>query len=182
LPRPQRGETPANVRRCIIRIPGPKAPRYERVHPHSAYLCHDHLGVGLLGASVTELNGTDWYASIAKPSFTPPNWLFGSVLIVLYVLIGISAWRVWRLRGLRSRFIAYWALQLAFNFAWPLIFFDLHSIAGTFVEIVILLLLVLRTIVGFSAVDRIAGLLLVPYFCWTAFAAILNAAIWGLNI
>jgi benzodiazapine receptor len=140
------------------------------------------LGVGLLGASVTELNGTDWYTSIAKPSFTPPNWLFGSVWIVLYVLTGISAWRVWRLRGLRCRFIAYWGLQLAFNFAWPLIFFDLHSIVGAFIEIAILLLLILRTIVAFSAVDRIAGFLLVPYFCWTAFAAILNAMIWGLNI
>jgi translocator protein len=140
------------------------------------------LGVGLLGASVTELNGTDWYTSIAKPSFTPPNWLFGSVWIVLYILIGISAWRVWRLRGLRSRFIAYWGLQLVFNFAWPLIFFDLHSIAGAFIEIAILLLLILRTIVAFSAVDRTAGFLLVPYFCWTVFATILNAAILGLNI
>jgi tryptophan-rich sensory protein len=73
-------------------------------------------------------------------------------------------------------------LQLAFNFAWPLIFFGLHSIAGAFIEIVILLLLILRTIVAFSAIDRIAGFLLLPYFCWTAFAVILNAATWGLNI
>ena len=92
---------------------------------------------------------------------------------VLYVLMGIFAWRVWRLKGLRPRFIAYWGLQLAFNFAWSLMFFGMHSIVSALFEIAILLLLILRTIAGF---------LLVPYFCWTAFAAILNAAIWRLNI
>ena len=138
------------------------------------------LGVGLLGASITELN-VRWYASLAKPSFTPPNWLFGPVWATLYVLIGISAWRIWRLKGLRSTPLAFWWGQLAFNFGWSLIFFGLHSIVGALVEIAILLLLIVRAIIGFSAVDRIAGFLLWPYFCWTAFAALLNVAIWRLN-
>jgi translocator protein len=140
------------------------------------------LGVGLLGASIAEMNGIDWYASVAKPSYTPPNWLSGFVWIMVDVFSGISAWRVWRLKGLRSRFIGYWGLQLILNFVWTVIFFGLHSIAGAFIAIAILLLLIVRTIVAFSAVDRIAGFLLVPYFCWTAFAAILNAAIWELKI
>jgi benzodiazapine receptor len=98
---------------------------------------------------------------------------YGSCLMSL----SASPLGVWKLKGLRSRFIGYWGLLLILNFALSVIFFGLHSIAGALIEIAILLLLILRTIVAFSAVDRFAGLLLVPYFCWTAFAAILNAAI-----
>jgi len=140
------------------------------------------LGVGVLGASITELNIAGWYASIAKPRFTPPNWLFVPVWGTLYVLMGISAWRVWRFKGVRSRELRFWWLQLAFNLGWSVIFFGLHSIIGALIEVALLLLLIVWTIVAFSAVDRVAGFLLWPYFGWTAFAAVLNLAIWRLNV
>ena len=121
-----------------------------------------------------------WYSGLAKPSFNPPNWIFGPVWTVLYVMIAIAGWRVTRSDwdNWPARF---WATQLILNFFWSPTFFSLHVI-GMALGIIGLMLL---TIVGFIASaftrDRLAAALFVPYAAWVSFALALNAAIWRLN-
>jgi tryptophan-rich sensory protein len=124
-----------------------------------------------------------WYATIAKPAWTPPNWLFGPAWTTLYVLIGVSAWRVWRVGGFRrdrvalALFLAQWLL----NVAWSGFFFGLRSPGLALIEIACLWLLIGATMVRFARHDRIAAALLVPYAGWVSFAMALNLAIWRLN-
>ena len=124
-----------------------------------------------------------WYATIAKPSWNPPNWLFGPVWTTLYVLIGVSAWRVWRTgafgrdRAALALFLAQWAL----NFAWSGFFFGLRAPGLALAEIVVLLALIAATIARFARHDRVAAALLVPYIAWVAFATALNLALWWMN-
>ena len=124
-----------------------------------------------------------WYASIAKPSWNPPNWLFGPVWTTLYILIGVSAWRVSRAGGFaRDRAaLALFLVQWVFNFAWSGCFFGLRSPGLALVEIACLWLLIVATIVRFRRHDTAAAVLLVPYLAWVSFAAALNAALWQLN-
>lgn len=124
-----------------------------------------------------------WYATIAKPAWNPPNWLFGPVWTTLYVLIGVSAWRVWRAGGFaRDRTaLAVFALQWVLNFAWSGFFFGLRAPGMALVEIAVLWVMIGLMIARFSRHDRIAGALLVPYAMWVGFAMALNAALWRLN-
>jgi len=124
-----------------------------------------------------------WYASLVKPSWNPPGWLFGPVWTVLYVLMGIAAWLVWREGGWR---VQRWALglylaQWALNALWTPLFFGLHRPGLAFAEIIVLDLAVLATFIAFRRVKPLAGALLVPYLLWAAFATVLNGAIWRLN-
>lgn len=136
------------------------------------------LGGGLLiGAG--NMPG-DWYQSLAKPSFNPPNWVFAPVWSILYVIIGVAGARTW-LSLRRSMAMRLWFAQLIFNFAWSPVFFGLRDPMSAM--IVILGLLV--AVAGFIAVswrqDRTAALLFLPYLAWVAFATALNAAILVLN-
>jgi len=141
------------------------------------------LGIGALGASVTATSVDTWYAGLVKPSFNPPDEVFGPVWTVLYILMGVAAWRVWRsadsdtTRGPLTLF----ALQLAINLGWTVVFFGLHKIASAVATIVVLDVAVLVTMLAFRAVDRVAALLMLPYVAWVAFATVLNVAIWRLN-
>jgi tryptophan-rich sensory protein len=141
------------------------------------------LAVGALGGWVTADSVKTWYPTIAKPSFTPPNWLFGPVWTLLYVMMGVAAWRVWRRASARMRRgpLALFGLQLALNLAWSVVFFGTHLIGGAVVVIVVLEAAILATLISFRNIDRIAAALLVPYALWVAFAAALNIAIWRLN-
>ena len=124
-----------------------------------------------------------WYATIAKPAWNPPNWVFGPVWTTLYVLIGVSAWRVWRAGGFaRDRAaLAVFAVQWALNFAWSGFFFGLRAPGLALVEIAALWVLIGVMIVRFARQDRVAGALLVPYAMWVSFAMALNAALCRLN-
>lgn len=122
----------------------------------------------------------DWYAGLAKPSFNPPNSVFAPVWSVLYLLMGIAAWRAWRQRGIDAA-TGLWLAQLAFNAAWSWLFFGRHLLAVALVEIVVLLALIVATTVAFFRRDRAAGWLMVPYVAWVSFATLLNAALWQLN-
>jgi benzodiazapine receptor len=141
------------------------------------------LGVGALGAWVAATSVDNWYDGLVKPSFNPPNEVFGPVWTVLYVLMGIAAWRVWRsadgdtTRGPLTLF----ALQLAINLGWTVVFFGLQKIASAVATIVVLDVAVLVTMLAFRAVDRLAALLMLPYVAWVAFATVLNVAVWRLN-
>jgi len=141
------------------------------------------LGVGALGGWVTAGSVKDWYPTLHKPSFNPPNWLFGPVWTVLYVMMGVSAWRVWlRAHGDRARGpLALFALQLALNLGWSIGFFGLHAIGLAVAVIVALEAAIVATMLAFRRIDRLAAALLVPYALWVAFAAVLNVAIWRLN-
>lgn len=141
------------------------------------------LGVGALGASVVQTSVDTWYADLAKPDFTPPDWLFGPVWALLYVLMAVAAWRVWRIadsdtaRGPLTLF----ALQLALTLGWTVVFFGLLKIGAAVATIIVLDVGVIVTVLAFRTVDRVAALLMVPYLAWVAFATVLNIAIWRLN-
>ncbi|MBS0275223.1 MAG: tryptophan-rich sensory protein [Proteobacteria bacterium] len=139
------------------------------------------LGVGVFAGLVAEPNALTWYPTLAKPLFNPPNWVFAPVWTVLYVLMAVAGWRVWRITDFESRALLFWVAQLALNFAWPFIFFGVHAIGLALIEIAALWFLVLLTMVAFLRVDRIAGWLFAPYLAWLSFAAALNAAIHQLN-
>jgi len=125
-----------------------------------------------------------WYADLRKPFFTPPDWVFGPVWIILYVLIGVAAYLVWQ-KGLGQRAARYalalFGVQLVLNALWPFIFFGLKSPLAGFVEITILGAAVLWTIQRFLDVSKTAGMLLIPYFLWVSFASGLNLSITAHN-
>lgn len=140
------------------------------------------LGIAAVAGFVTVANIPTWYADLAKPSFTPPNAIFGPVWTLLYILIAVSGWMVWRMIGFSpDRPLVIYGLQLALNFAWSFIFFGAHLIGLAVVDILLLWIAILWNIVMFWRVDRVAAALLVPYLAWVSFASALNIAVWQLN-
>jgi len=136
------------------------------------------VGGGLLIGFLTAPG--PWYQALAKPSFNPPNWLFGPVWTVLYVLIALAGWRVWRV-GPSGTAMKLWWLQLALNFMWSPAFFGLQQIGLALVVIVALLICIIAFIAAAWNLDRIAVWLFIPYAAWVAFATLLNASILFLN-
>jgi benzodiazapine receptor len=138
----------------------------------------------ILGQLATYPNLAPWYASLVKPSFNPPSWVFAPVWTSLYLLMAFAAWRILRLPpdapGRRTS-LALFFVQLALNAAWSWMFFGAHSPGLGLLNIVPQLLLVLATIIAFARLDRIAALCLVPLALWVTFAGVLNFAIWRLN-
>lgn len=121
-----------------------------------------------------------WYATLSKPPFNPPSWIFTPVWTALYIMIGIAGWQVWR-KGRHGAPMNLWWTQLALNFAWSPTFF-----LGNRIDVALgIIVLLLITIIGFIIVawrqDRVASLLFVPYAAWVTFASVLNGAIWLLN-
>jgi translocator protein len=141
-------------------------------------LCYSVAG---LGGLATTPNLAKWYANLAKPSWTPPGWIFGPVWSVLYLSMAIAAWLVWR-RGKALLPMTFFTVQLAFNAAWSWLFFGLHSPILGFIDIVLLWFAIVSTTVVFWRRSLTAGLLFLPYLAWVSFAAALNFAIWRLNI
>jgi len=141
------------------------------------------FGAAGLGSALTTPSISGWYSALRKPSWTPPNWLFGPVWSALYLAMAIAAWLVWRRAGVSSAKIALtlFVLQLVLNVGWSAIFFTLHTPGFALAEIVLLWLLILATAASFWPVSQAAGWLMVPYLCWVGFAAALNYAVWRLN-
>lgn len=141
------------------------------------------LAVAAAGGAVTATSVDTWYAALDKPALNPPNWVFGPVWTLLYLMMALAAWRVWRLAGVRGARAALglWALQLALNLTWSYVFFGARMIGAALAEIAVLLVAIVATAALFWRLDRIAGALLVPYAAWVAFAMVLNAALWRLN-
>jgi translocator protein len=142
------------------------------------------LLVGVIGSLFTFQSIPVWYAGLAKPKFSPPNWVFGPVWTVLYILMGCAAFLVWR-RGLELREVrlalSLFIGQLVLNALWSIIFFGFHNPGLAFIEIIFLLIAIVATIVSFAHVSKTAAWLLVPYIVWVSFASYLNFAIWMLN-
>lgn len=136
------------------------------------------FSAGLVGS---QFQPGAWYAALQKPPLTPPNWVFGPVWSALYLAMGIAAWLVWRMSGVRSLALKLWVLQLILNALWSWLYFGLQQPGWALIEIAVLLAAILSTAVLFYRVRPLAGWLLVPYAAWVSFAAYLNAGFWWLN-
>ena len=125
-----------------------------------------------------------WYASLVKPAWNPPNWIFGPVWTLLYGMMAVAAWLVWQRGGWtgQRRPLCLYLLQWALNALWTPLFFGLRRPGLAFGEITVLALAVPATLAAFWKVRRLAGALLVPYALWVLFAAVLNFTIWWLNV
>jgi len=139
---------------------------------------------GVIGSFLTTPSIPTWYATLNKPFFTPPSWLFAPVWITLYTLMGISAFLVWR-KGLSAQNVRtasiIFAVQLILNVLWSAVFFALRSILGGLIVIAILWIAILLTILSFYKISKTAGLLLIPYILWVSIATALNFSVLILN-
>ena len=125
----------------------------------------------------------DWYAGLQKPAWNPPNWIFGPVWTLLYTMMAIAAWLVWRRGGFvrHQKALCLFLLQLCFNALWSPLFFGMHQPMLAFVDLVVLWLLLLGTVAAFWKTSRVAGTMLLPYLAWVTFAGALNWTLWKLN-
>lgn len=125
----------------------------------------------------------EWYAALNKPPWNPPNWIFGPVWTTLYVMMGVSAWRVWRSAPLSQTRVALglFLFQLLLNAAWTPLFFQFHQMAAALGLILVLVVAIALTICAFARHDRVAAWLLAPYIAWVSFASFLNGTLWWLN-
>jgi benzodiazapine receptor len=129
--------------------------------------------------SVGFMPGT-WYAALMKPAWNPPSWIFGPAWTLLYTLMAVAAWLVWKRVGF-SRPLAFYFVQLALNAAWTPIFFGAHQLGWALVEIILLWVMISLTLLSFRRVTPTAGWLFVPYLAWVSFATVLNFTLWRLN-
>lgn len=143
------------------------------------------LAIGFLSGQVTRDAITTWYPTIIKPSFNPPNWIFGPVWSMLFTFMGVAAGLVWAKidfnKEIVKKALLFFVIQLALNVLWSFLFFGLHNPGIALIEIILLWLMIFETYNQFIKIDKIAGYLFIPYLAWVGFAAILNANIWWLN-
>ncbi len=138
---------------------------------------------GVIGAIFTTPAISGWYTTLIRPSFSPPNWLFAPVWTLLFALMGIALFLIWKNNTATRKNTAYWFffIQLILSIVWSIIFFYYHNISGAFIEIIFLWIVIFATIIAFYKISKPAGYLLLPYIVWVSFAAILNFVIWRLN-
>ena len=146
----------------------------------SIILCE---GVGFLGTFFTIPSITTWYASLNKPSFNPPNWIFGPVWTTLYLLMGVALFLVLekKLKKQKNSLLILFSVQLFLNFLWSVIFFGLHMPLLAFIDIVLLWISIALLIIDFWKFSKPASLILIPYLLWGSFALILNLSVVLLN-
>lgn len=141
------------------------------------------LVIGGTASFATASSVSSWYVTLEKPFFSPPNWVFGPVWTLLYILMGVSSYVVYKApnSGARRLGLDTYAIMLGLNFLWSFLFFGFQMPGLAFIEIIILWFFILSMIVFFYRVKPIAGLLQLPYLAWVTFATALNGAIWWLN-
>ncbi len=125
-----------------------------------------------------------WYNTIVKPSFNPPNYLFGPVWTTLYIMMGIACFIIWKSKKnetIKKKALIFYAIQLALNFSWSMFFFYLQNPAAAFVIIISMLIFIAISTFWFKKISPLAAWLLLPYICWVSFASVLNFEIWRLN-
>ena len=142
------------------------------------------LAVGGLSGFATARGVADWYPTLTKPTFNPQAWIFGPVWTALYIMMGVAAFLVWRkgleVDGVRIALVVF-AVQLALNGLWSILFFGMQAPGWALVEIILLWTAIGVTTVLFLRVSQPAGILLLPYLGWVTFATVLNASLWWLN-
>lgn len=140
--------------------------------------------VAFVGSQASIMGLQGWYQTLNKPALNPPGWVFAPVWTVLYLMMGVALWQVWRSEpsSLRSWGLSLFGLQLVLNGLWSWLFFAWHKLPLAFWEIVLLDLAILATILVFAKVRSSAAWLLVPYLAWCCFASLLSFGIWRMNI
>jgi len=139
---------------------------------------------GVVGSLFTTPAIPTWFATLSKPSFSPPNWVFAPVWTILFLLMGVAAFLVWRSGWQKKKVkiaLSIFCVQLVLNTFWSIIFFGWQNPQAAFVEIIFLWLAILVTIIFFAKVSRVAAWLLLPYILWVSFASVLNFSLWQLN-
>lgn len=139
------------------------------------------LGTGAIGGWVTSGAIDSWYRTIAKPDWTPPDWIFAPVWTALFIMMAVAAWLVWRAEDRVKPAMVLFFSQLALNLAWSFLFFGARSPGMALMDIAFLWLTVLATMLAFFDRSKLAGWLFVPYLAWVSFAALLNFTIWRMN-
>jgi tryptophan-rich sensory protein len=142
------------------------------------------LSAGALGTFSTISSITTWYIYLNKPSFSPPNWIFGPVWTLLYILMGISLAIIWQksLKTKKIRDAVYlFGIQLLLNAIWSPVFFGAKNLFLALIIIILMWIFILRTILAFGKINKVASHLLYPYIAWVSFATILNFSVWVLN-
>ena len=133
--------------------------------------------------AVASVSAREFYTELVRPAWAPPGWLFGPVWTALYALMGVSAWLVWRARGLAGArpALALFIAQLAVNALWSWLFFAWRLGGPAFAEVLLLWCLIVATVIAFRRIRQLAAVLLLPYLAWVTFAAALTLAVWRLN-
>ncbi len=142
------------------------------------------LLIGVLGSLFTAPSIPGWYAGLIKPSFSPPNWLFGPAWTLLYILMGISVAIVWH-KGTKDKKVKealkLFGIQFVLNAIWSPVFFGARSLFLALIIIIFMWFFIVKTIIAFKKVDKLASYLLYPYIAWVSFATVLNFSVWFLN-
>lgn len=140
--------------------------------------------IGFLSSIVTQSSVNDWYLTLNKPSFNPPNWIFAPVWTTMYILMGISAGWVWA-KGFHHKWVKtglyHFCFQLLLNGLWSITFFGLKQPFLALLVILALIVVLILTIKWFKVVSKVAAILLIPYLLWLCFATVLNYKIWEMN-
>jgi benzodiazapine receptor len=136
-----------------------------------------------VGGAATATSVGAWYQALHKPAWNPPNWIFGPVWTLLYILMAIAAWRVWRTGDADAgrRTFRWFAAQLSLNLLWSVLFFGLRSPGMALVEVIVFWAVLVAMLRHYWLADRIAGALWAPYVAWVSFASVLNGTVWWLN-
>ena len=134
-----------------------------------------------VGSGFTTSKIQSWYAMLDKPFFSPPNWLFGPVWTILYIMMGVSLYLVWMKKPLNNKIFKWFWIQLGLNTLWSILFFGMEKPGLALIEILILWVSIRMTMKNFAVVGSTPVRLLYPYLAWVSFATILNVAIWWLN-
>ena len=147
----------------------------------SIAVCFIAGGIG--GAATAGSVDSDWFVELQKPSWNPPNWLFGPVWSVLYLMMAVAAWMVWKRSGFVEAKLAlsWFGFHLLLNIFWSVLFFGMQQVGWAAVEIVVLWLSIAVTIALFRRHSVVAAAMLIPYILWVSFATVLNMTIWSLN-
>jgi benzodiazapine receptor len=163
-------------------------PSQQNTSPHATLALLGFLltcfAVAALGAVSAATSIPTWYAALAKPSFNPPNWIFAPVWTLLYGLMAVAAWLVWRASKTspyRRTGLIFFAVQLLLNALWTPVFFYFHQLLPALVIIVCLWVAILLTLFAFSKLNRLAAAFLLLYLAWVTFALALNYQIYRLN-
>jgi len=141
-------------------------------------------GAGLIGTIFTVSSIESWYNLLNQPSFRPPNFLFGPVWTILYTLMGISLYWIWTVGTKKKevrKALKLFAVHLVFNATWSIVFFGMHNIPLSLINILVLWILIIMVMIKFYRIDKKASLILLPYLAWVSFATILNYNIFLLN-
>lgn len=145
----------------------------------SALVCS---GLGFASGYITASQISTWYETLVKPNWNPPNWIFGPVWTILYIMMGIAFARIWHSdHPHKKTAMALFAGQFVLNLLWTPTFFGMHNLLLALVVILLLLGMLIYTTRRFALIDKTAAYMLVPYILWVAFATVLNGTIWGLN-